>query len=296
MDHLFFLTALAPLFRIPPRLQSILREDPQSIADCRQFTELLYQERSDLIKMQSTPQFAQSLKQNETEIRAQITKGPRQIHVIAYWDFHYPPRLRLLEHPPWFLFYWGELPLREAKTLSIVGTRRPNDYGIELLERLIPPLKNYGIETVSGLANGIDFLAHKISCENDIPTFAVIGSGLSQLYPRENALLADQILERGGSILSEFPPLIEARPAHFPWRNRIIAGMAQALWVVQGTLKSGTKYTADYAMTLGTPILASPGDVFSELSQIGLKLIRDGIPPVIDEGDLIAALFGSKII
>lgn len=235
---------------------------------------------------------------NEAQGRAETTRGRllRQgVKVIDYWAEHYPRALRLIEYPPWNLFFIGQLPL-PVPTLAIVGTRRPDAYGTGVLEATIPYLKTSPLQIVSGLAHGVDALAHAHACDRALPNFAILGTGLDVLYPADHGDLARRILETGGGLLSEFPPGTPPRPRNFPWRNRIISGLADVTWIVQGTSHSGSLHTAVHAGKQAKLIAATPGSVFSELSDLPNRLLFDGAHPVLRPGDLDLLLSGSTAI
>lgn len=219
----------------------------------------------------------------------------RQIHAVDYWSIHYPRSLRELEEPPWVLYFIGEMPT-PVPTLAIVGTRKPNTYGRELLAGFIPNIKIRPLQIVSGLAYGIDALAHFHACESQIPNFAIMGCGLDMMYPASHASLATRILESKGGLLSEYPPGTEPMAYHFPRRNRIISGLADAVWIVQGTAKSGTVHTLDHALAQSKQVLATPGDVFSELAELPNKLLYDGALIVLSPDDIDLVLHRRRAI
>jgi DNA processing protein len=206
-------------------------------------------------------------------------------HAVSYWSIHYPSCLRVIEYPPWNIFFLGALP-SPVPTLAIVGTRNPSPYGIEVVASIVPYLTTRPLQITSGLAYGIDALAHYHACHAGIANFAVLGSGVDMLYPAGHAELAEEILRSGGGILSEFAPGTQAHPRHFPRRNRIIAGLADVIWVVQGAARSGSKHTVAHALEQGKTVAAAPGDIFSELSEVPHVLIRDGAQIILKAADL----------
>ena len=215
------------------------------------------------------------------------------IHWVSFWSESYPHRLRLIDYPPWHLFFKGNLPLAHP-TLAVVGTRKPNHYGVELLSSFIPYLTTYPLQLISGLAYGVDSLSHLYACQAGIPNFAVLGSGVDVIYPAEHVDLARKILEGGGGVLSEFPPGTPPLASHFPRRNRIISGLADVVWIVQGAAKSGSLHTAKYALDQNRTIAVCPGDVFSELSDLPHALLQDGAHPIVRPNDLDMLLSGIK--
>ena len=204
----------------------------------------------------------------------------------------FPGDLLMIDIPPKKLYLWGDVPSEDMVLLTIVGTRNPSNYGINACANIIKGLSGYNIGIISGLARGIDTAAHKASLANDIKTYAVLGGGFgkSVLYPKENLPLANEIVEAGGGILSEYPEDSSPLPHQFPLRNRIMTGMSSAILVVEGTLKSGTSVTANLALRYNKDVFAIPGPIDSPLSVGPNKLIQDGAIPVHSSDDIIFAL------
>lgn len=212
--------------------------------------------------------------------------GQLKIWSINFWSLYYPNSLRSLAQPPWALFYQGKLPQSSILTLGVVGTRYPDEYGVNVIHSILPNLKTRPLQIVSGLAYGIDALAHYNACEAKIPNFAVMGCGLDQIYPPEHCELAFRILECGGGLLSELPPETPPLPMHFPRRNRIISGLSHVIWIPQGTAKSGSFHTAKHALEQGKTVVTTPGDVFNALSDIPHRLLKDGAAVILNAKDL----------
>ncbi len=208
-----------------------------------------------------------------------------KISAIDFWSPDYPECLRQLDRPPWCLYVIGQMP-EDVPTLAVVGSRNPNRYGMELVREILPRLKTRPLQVISGLAFGIDALAHLHACEAGIVNFGVLGSGIDILYPVEHVWLARRILDGGGGIISEYPPGIKPAKWHFPMRNRIISALSHVVWVPQGTAKSGSLYTAKAAAEQGRLVCASPGDVFSDLSALPNRLLFEGVPPIRSAQDL----------
>lgn len=207
------------------------------------------------------------------------------VRAVDFWSPYFPANLRVIKYPPWVLYFRGELP-RPQTTLGVVGTRNPNSYGAELVAKFIPALQTRPLQLVSGLALGIDGLSHYWACECRIPNFAVLGCGVDRIYPRAHAQLAERIIESGGGIISELAPGTAALAGHFPLRNRIISGLSDVLWVVQGALKSGSYITAKHALEQNKEIAACPADIYAELSAIPNWLIKDGAHTILHAEDL----------
>jgi DNA processing protein len=209
---------------------------------------------------------------------------------IAKKDF--PPALLEIPQVPKELFIRGELPPTEFKKLCIVGARKYSNYGRDVCEKLIQGLRGYPISIVSGLALGIDTIAHEMALKSGIHTISVPGSGLdaSVLYPRSNTALARSILESGGCMLSEFPNDFKATNYSFPQRNRIMAGMSDAVLIVEAEAKSGTLITARLATEYNKDVLTVPGSIFSANSEGPLLLLKLGATPIACSEDILEAL------
>lgn len=199
----------------------------------------------------------------------------------------YPVGLFDLENPP-PLFVRGELPDRPM--VAVVGTRKCTRYGIDLAEACGRILADLDWPVVSGLARGIDAAAHRGLVSKRGRGVAVLGSGLDQIYPRENAGLLSQLLDCGGGVISEYPDATPPDRWRFPARNRIIAAIASAVVVVESALTGGSQITAVLAAEIGRPVFAFPGDVDRPASVGTNKLIRDGAIPVLGSEDLVAEL------
>jgi len=207
-----------------------------------------------------------------------------------------PEMLREIPDCPKKLYIQGNLPNPETKILCVVGSRKYTQYGKDACEKLISGLRGYDITIVSGLALGIDGIAHKAALDAGLKTIAVPGSGLheSVLYPSSNKQLAEKILENGGALISEFEPKFHATPYSFPQRNRIMAGLSHAVLVIEAEIKSGTLITSKFATEYNRDVLTVPGSIFSKNSEGPNMLIRLGATPVRTSEDILEAL-GFKI-
>ena len=203
----------------------------------------------------------------------------------------FPSQLREIPQPPKTLFLAGELPPPETVLLTVVGARKHSPYGREACETLIAGLAGYDIAIISGLALGIDGIAHEAAMAAGLRTVAVPGSGLDAdvLYPRSHLGLARHILAHGGALLSEYADT-KAAPWMFPERNRIMAGLARATLVIEAEEKSGTLITARMATDYNRDVFAVPGSIFSSLSQGPNKLITLGAAPIRSSADILHAL------
>jgi DNA processing protein len=209
---------------------------------------------------------------------------------IADGDPEYPPSLRDLVDAPPVVYVRGTLAALEERSVAIVGSRAASAYGRGVAASLAVELGGLGACIVSGLARGIDAAAHKGALSGGAPTVAVVGSGLSALYPPYHSLLADDIVAAGGAVLSEFPPHFPPLAHQFPMRNRLVAAIAQATIVVEAGARSGALITARLANDIGRPVFAIPGDVGRATSAGTNGLIKDGVPLItgaLDAADLL---------
>ena len=205
----------------------------------------------------------ENLKESEEIYIKHIKEG---IKIISFYDEKYPKNLKEISSPPCFLYVKGDLELNNIRTLSIVGSRTPSDYGKEMVKKIVREVSEYDVKIVSGLAYGIDFLSHDYAIKNNIPTIAVLAGGLDKIYPSVHKPLADSIVEHGGIIMSEHPLGMVPENFHFPARNRIIAGYSDATLVVEAGLKSGSNITAMCANDYCREVFAIPGNVGNLLS------------------------------
>ena len=218
------------------------------------------------------------------------------LEVITYFDESYPQILKDIYAPPLVLYYRGDLSVINYPSLAVVGSRKISFYAQNILPDLLKEVIEQQIVITSGLAYGVDALAHRTALENKGLTVAVIGSGLAwdYLYPSGNRKLAKQIIESGGLILSEFPPFMRSLPYNFPRRNRIIAGLSKASLIVEASLKSGALITAKYALEQGREVMAIPGPINLENSQGANLLIKNGAKLVTEPSDILES-FGITI-
>ncbi len=199
----------------------------------------------------------------------------------------YPEFLSKIPDPPLCIFYRGVLS-RDMLCIGIVGTRRPSSYGVEVTRSLSSYLASVGICIVSGLALGIDTVAHKSAIDAGGRTWAVLGSSCENIYPTSNISLVRQIMEKGGAIISEFPPGVMPSAENFPRRNRVIAGISKGVVVTEAPEKSGALITAYLAVEYGRDVFAVPGNISSSKSKGTNKLIKEGAYLVDSPDDIIA--------
>lgn len=212
---------------------------------------------------------------------------PAGIRFVCMTDPEYPTSLHELYDPPAGLFVAGILPPCGERALAVVGSRKPTAYGRMVTERLIGTCAEQGLTIVSGLARGIDTIAHEATLQAGGQTVAVLGSGLLNVYPQENVRLAQCIAESGGAVISEWHPRMVGKPGNFPVRNRIIAALAQGTLVVEAGEKSGSLITADQALEQGRDVYAIPGPITSPQSMGTNRLIQQGAKMVLNAEDLL---------
>lgn len=206
---------------------------------------------------------------------------------------NWPPMLLETPYPPKKLWYLGEIPdYANQKLLAIVGSRKYSSYGKQACEHIIEGLCGYPITIVSGLALGIDSIAHRKALECGLKCIAVPGSGLAptSLYPPKNHRLADEILENNGCLISEFEPDENAHTYMFPQRNRIMAGMCHAVLIIEAEEKSGTLITARLAADYNREVLAIPHEIFSKNGQGANELLRQGAHLIHNPQDVLQIL------
>ncbi|MDQ6940212.1 MAG: DNA-processing protein DprA [Verrucomicrobiota bacterium] len=199
----------------------------------------------------------------------------------------YPRQLREIHAPPIVLYVWGELNDRDHHAIGVIGSRRTTHYGTESAKKLSYQLAYAGLTVVSGLARGIDTAAHQGALAAKGRTIAVIGSGLMNLYPPENAALAEKIRSGNGAVVSEFSMQIEPDRQTFPMRNRIISGWSHGILVVECGLNSGALITASQALEQGRAVYAVPGHINAPSAQGSNRLIQQGAKLVMDANDIL---------
>lgn len=223
-------------------------------------------------------------------LEAEMEKLERyKVSVLTCEDANYPSRLKeIYDYPP-LLYVRGNLPLRDAPCLAIVGTRRPTVYGRQVTEEIVSDLARSKITIISGLARGIDTVAHRAALDAGGKTVAVFGCGLDIVYPSENAKLAQAIIEHG-ALVSEYPLGIKPRPENFPLRNRIMSGLSLGVLVVEAGEKSGALITAHQAAEQNREVFAVPGSILSLASEGTNRLIQEGAKLVRNYADILEEL------
>ena len=210
--------------------------------------------------------------------------------VLTFEDPGYPRRLREIYDPPPLLYVKGELKVEDDLALSIVGSRKTTPYGRWITERISQEIASHGVTIISGMARGIDSVAHGGAIAAGGRTLAILGCGVDVIYPRENHSLYRQIIDRG-AVLSEFPMGSSPEAIHFPRRNRIISGLSIGVVVIQAGPKSGSLITADYALEQGRDVFAIPGNVGADGSRGCNRLIKQGAKLVESSEDILEEIF-----
>ncbi len=203
----------------------------------------------------------------------------------------YPRRLKNCEDAPLVLYSKGNLSVNPDRCIAIVGTRTSSSYGRYLCEDLIEQLKDKNIQVVSGLAYGIDIIAHQASVKNKIETIGVLGHGLDRIYPREHLKTAKEMLHKGG-LLSEYLPGTLPDREHFPMRNRIVAGLTDAVVVIESKQKGGSLITASLALDYNRDVFAYPGNVGQVQSEGCNQLIQQNKAQLVQSADDILNVLG----
>ena len=200
-----------------------------------------------------------------------------KIKIITYYDENFPERLREIKSCPILLYYYGNLKVTFNPCAAVIGTRNCSSLGLKNSEKITKELVQNGITTISGCAKGIDASVHKNTIQSNGNTVAVLGTSLDSKYPYENVKLKEEIIEKNGLILSEYPPKTKTYAWHFPVRNRIISAMSDCVIVVQSKEKSGTILTAKKAIEYGKKLFCMPpSDIFDENSKGVKKCLEEG--------------------
>lgn len=207
---------------------------------------------------------------------------------------NYSKDLQHIPDPPKQLFVRGLLPSERVKTVAIVGTRKPSAYGREVATKIAGECAKNGIIVVSGLALGIDSVAHRAALDSGGITLAILANGVDKIYPRSHENLGQRILENEGAILSEYPNGTPAQPWRFLARNRIVSGLADAVVIIEAAARSGTLSTANHALDQGKEVFAVPGNITSPLSAGCNQLIKNGANPLTSVEDLLDFLIPDR--
>ena len=213
----------------------------------------------------------------------------QDIQIVTWEDEHYPERLKEIEQPPPVLYMRGTLTSEDAWAVAVVGTRRVSAYGRQVAEELAACLANNGVTVVSGLARGVDAIAHQSVLKAGGRTIAVMGCGVDRIYPPEHTRLAEKVMA-SGALLSDYAPGTPPDAANFPPRNRIISGLSMATVVVEAGETSGALITAQFAADQGREVFAVPGNILAAQSKGTNRLIAQGAHPMLSTNDLLDIL------
>ncbi len=206
-------------------------------------------------------------------------------------DAAYPRRLLNCYDSPTLLYYKGNADLNASRTIAIIGTRSHSEYGKQVTDKLVKELAGHGITVISGLAYGIDAIAHKTAVKNNLPTVGVLAHGLDQIYPPDHASLAKDMVKKGGGLLTEFRSKTKPDRHNFPSRNRVVAGMCDATIVIETNMKGGSMITAELANGYNRDVFAFPGRVNDAKSAGCNYLIKTNKAMLLSEaGDIVQVL------
>jgi DNA processing protein len=213
----------------------------------------------------------------------------KNIQVLTWDDPEYPARLKQIDQPPPVLYVRGTLTEQDDFAVAMVGTRMITGYGRQVTADIAACLAHNGLTVVSGMARGVDGLAHGTALDNGGRTIAVLGCGVDVVYPPEHRALAERIVAQG-ALVSDYAPATKPDSANFPPRNRIISGLSRAVVVVEAGEDSGALITATFAAEQGRDVFAVPGNITAPQSKGTNRLIRDGATPLLNPQDLLGAL------
>jgi DNA processing protein len=211
------------------------------------------------------------------------------IQILTWEDDLYPPQLKEIDQPPPVLYVRGQLTAEDAWAIAVVGTRRVTAYGRQVTEELASFLAANGLTVVSGLARGVDAIAHQAAIKAGGRTVAVLGCGVDRVYPPEHAQLAEKICAHG-ALISDYAPGTPPDASNFPPRNRIISGLSKATVVVEAGETSGALITAQFAIDQGREVFAVPGNIYAPQSKGTNRLIAQGARPLLSWPDLLDIL------
>ncbi len=233
------------------------------------------------------------LVENLCQIRSQVVLEKiwdriqaQNIHVLTWEDEDYPRRLNEIEQPPPVLYLRGDLKIEDEWAVAIVGTRRITPYGRQVAEEVSSMLARNGVTVVSGLARGVDAVAHQAAVQANGRTLAILGSGIDRIYPPENQRLAEQIISHG-AVISDYPLGTPPEGSNFPPRNRIISGLSLAVIVIEANIDSGAMITATFAAEQGRELFSVPGNILAPQSKGTNQLIRDGARILLDPQEVL---------
>ena len=213
-----------------------------------------------------------------------------KIELIPFYDSRYPIRLKQIVDAPLILYYKGQAPFNPSRTLAIVGTLKPSSHSLYLTQKFIDDAQSYGVQIISGMAYGIDICAHRRSLKIGLNTLGVLAHGLDQIYPKAHKTTSEEMLEQGG-LIAEMPLFTPLHPDLFPRRNRIIAGMSDAVVVVESKIIGGSMSTAQIARSYDREVFAFPGNPSQGHNTGCNALIKRQVAELIEDfSDLVKAM------
>jgi len=212
------------------------------------------------------------------------------MNVFHFKDKNYPELLKKISNPPSELYFNGNFDEKEKYPLAVVGTRKISDYGRQATEYFVKVLAQAGVTIISGLALGVDGLAHKTALKAKGRTIAVLGSGLNNIYPTVHKKLAQDIIDSGGAIVTEYEPDVSPSKITFPARNRIISGLSLGVLVVEAPQKSGALITATQAIKQGRKVFVIPARIYDKNSVGSNNLLKKGAQAVMSPEDILESL------
>lgn len=241
------------------------------LAYCGSAKTVFETKKSNLLKIPGIGEYAANIVVNSKDVLIQAEKEAKfveenNIETLFVTNDNYPQRLKFCNDSPILLYYKGTANLNAEKIVAVVGTRQPSNYGKELTEKFISELKGSGILVVSGLAYGVDVLAHKKSLENGLDTVGVLAHGLDRIYPQIHDSVAKKMIKRGG-LLTDFKSGTNPDAVNFPKRNRVVAGMCDALVVIESKREGGSLITATIANSYNKDVFAFPGRINDPYSE-----------------------------
>jgi len=241
------------------------------------------------------PQSAENICQKRNAINPQEEWGKvlkYGIDIVSWNDDSYPPLLKQIPNPPFLLYFKGDINVCRQLPVAVVGSRKYSSYGAQAVEQIVKRLSEAGVTIISGLALGIDGLAHRAALESGGRTVAILGNSLDEpnIYPRYHYSLSQEIVEHDGCVISEYPIPTPAAAGTFPARNRLIAGISLGTLVIEAGEKSGSLITAQWALEFNREIFAVPGSIFSSQSEGTNALIKQGAKLVGSVSDILEEL------
>lgn len=227
----------------------------------------------------------------ESEIVKDIETMKRlDVKLLTFNGEDYPEPLKHIHNPPAMLFIRGRITSSDDRSVAVVGMRNPSRYGLEMTETISKGLAQEGFTLVSGLARGVDTACHRAALKYDGRTIGVLGCGIDVVYPRENRVLIEEIVQRNSAIITEFRPGTSPHANNFPGRNRIVSGLSKGVLVVEASDRSGSLITAEHALDQNRDVFAVPGNVLSVRSKGPHKLIKQGAGLVESAKDIIESI------